>query len=696
MAITKPLNGICWIRRQRCPCGERKCYIRCGEGKGKETSSSEVAIVEDDNVVAPYVGQTFETDDEAFEYYSNFARKNGFAIRRESSRSNDERGVYLRVFACHRYGPERNRRKLGEGERKREKKTLTACGCEARMYILKKVQESFVRWTIRQFHNEHNHELLEDDQVRFLPAYRKIPDGDRERILSLYKAGCSVRHILKVLLLEKGGGASQLPFIDRDVRNFLQSYKKVDREIDAGELLNVCKIVKERDVDFSYDYTIEENSKLENIAWTYVDSKRAYRTFGDVVGFDVTYREMTYDRVLGVWFGKDNNGETVFFGCVLLRDETSQSFAWALKVFLRFMQGRSPQTILTDIDLGLQDAIASVLPNTKHVICAWHIVSKLSSWLSFPLGAQFEEFKGEFDRLYNLENKRDFDAQWNQMITRFALGSNKHASILFAHRASWAQPYIRGHFLAKMMSDQYSKSIDAFLKRILTSQTCLESFFEQVSAVASNKNEAGEEKIEDIQIKTAMPVEEHASGILTHYAFNLLQHEIVLSMQCAAVETSHGSYTVHHHKKMDSKGSVVNWFPKDEKIYCSCKEFEASGILCRHALRVLALKNYFQLPLKYLPVRWRQESSLVQCSDDNWSQAFQSLTSALYAESIGAKERIDYVHRELTRILNHVSTMATDDGISLNLEYRPQMDASMDDVANDNECHSTWNSVTLG
>ena len=114
------------------------------------------------------------------------------------------------------------------------------------------------------------------------------------------------------------------------------------------------------------------------------------------------------------------------------------------------MRGRHPQTILTDIDSGLRDGIARELPNTKHVICMWHILSKLSSWFSLPLGSQYEEFKAEFDMLCRLESVDDFEHQWNHFVARFGLVSDKHIALLFSYRAFWLFSYIRGYFLANM------------------------------------------------------------------------------------------------------------------------------------------------------------------------------------------------------------------------------------------------------
>lgn len=144
------------------------------------------------------------------------------------------------------------------------------------------------------------------------------------------------------------------------------------------------------------------------------------------------------------------------------------------------MKGRCPQTIITDLDPGLRDAIRRELPSTRHVISVYNILPKLSGWFSLSLGPQFAEFKSEFDALCHVENTEDFELRWSQMVSMFGLGSDKHIALLYAIRTSWASSYTRGYFLAQMTTTTYSKSVDAFLKGIFTAQTCLRSFFEQV------------------------------------------------------------------------------------------------------------------------------------------------------------------------------------------------------------------------
>lgn len=319
-----------------------------------ETDAEETSIasqlVKNDNtnseaMVSPYVGMIFNSDDDAFEYYGNFARKNGFSIRKERSRLSPQLGIYKRDFVCYRSGFAPVKKKPA-GEHHRDRKSVR-CGCDAKMYLSKEVIDGVSQWYVVQFSNIHNHELLEDDQVRLLPAYRKIQEVDQERILLLCKAGFPIHRIVKVLELEKGIQGGQLPFLERDVRNFVQNRKKVvqendallteKRETDTLDLLEGCKVTKDADEGFVYDFTVDANDKVENIAWSYSDSINAYNMFGDVVYFDTSYRSITYGLLFGAWLGIDNNGRTILFGCVLLQDETSRSFSWALQVYHQYL-----------------------------------------------------------------------------------------------------------------------------------------------------------------------------------------------------------------------------------------------------------------------------------------------------------------------------------------------------------------------
>lgn len=381
------------------------------------------------------------------------------------------------------------------------------------MIIKKNVTSGVPRWSVVNFSNAHNHELMDSNEVRYPPSYRNISGVDRDRILALAKSGCTESVIMRALEMEKGVKPGQLPFTERDLRNFLQASKSINREGEGAELLRTCRSIKEKNPDFRYEFTLDESSKLEHVSWTYTTSVRAFKMFGDVVVFDTSYHLNAYDRPVGVWLGIDNHGHAIFFGCVILLDEKSESMSWAIQVrsscswfvsfylrpvffgisfntypemcfcsqaFLRLMDGKFPQTILTDINFGLKNAIFNELPNTKHAFPMGHVMSKLPGWFSTSLGSQFETFRMALEKLYEPETIEEFDHSWAEIVSEFALGFDRHISLLSSHRSYWALPYLQGWFSGGLLTNGHSLSFKSFFKGFLDSQTRLKDFVEQV------------------------------------------------------------------------------------------------------------------------------------------------------------------------------------------------------------------------
>lgn len=698
-------------RKQQCPCGEDLCHINA-EGD-EDHVSAQTSLISEPNFVLgrpppglekptvappPYVGQSFQSDDEALEYYASFARNNGFSVRRERSKGNPEHpmGVYKRELVCHRAGPPLPR-KTEDVKRQRNRKA-SRCKCEAQMVIKKNVTSGVSRWSVVNFSNVHNHELMDSNEVRYPPSYRNIAGVDRDRILALAKSGCTESVIMRALEMEKGVKPGQLPFTERDLRNFLQASKSINREGEGTELLKVCRSVKEKNPDFRYEFTLDESNKLEHVSWTYATSVRAFKMFGDVVVFDTSYHLNAYDRLVGVWLGIDNHGHTIFFGCVILLEEKPESMSWAIQAFLRLMDGKFPQTILTDINFGLKDAIFNELPNTKHAFPMGHVMSKLPSWFSTSLGSQFETFRMAFEKLYELETIEEFDNGWAEIVNEFALGFDRHITLLYSHRSYWALPCLQGWFSGGLLTNGHSLSFKSFFKGFLDSQTRLKDFVEQVGVAVDFQNQAEEEATtqqnqQDIAIKTFMPIEEHASTILTHYAFEMFQKEAMASTEYAVFETKAmasteyavyettipRNYIVRHYLK-SSVEHIVSCIPSEGELRCSCKGFESLGILCKHALRVLYLNNGFLIPERYLLTRWRRDSSLFPKSNGQKyrSQALRSLASIIIQESAVTKDRFDYVEWHLGRLLNHVRDMPTLDETVTELDLSSSFDDPVD------------------
>lgn len=149
------------------------------------------------------------------------------------------------------------------------------------------------------------------------------------------------------------------------------------------------------------------------------------------------------------------------------------------------MKGKAPpQTILTDQNMWLKEAIACEMRETKHAFSIWHIMANFSDWFSLPLESHYDDWKAEFYRLYSLEMVDEFEAGWTEMVDRYGLQSNKHIISLYALRNFWALSFLRRYFFAGLMSKSVTDSINAFIQRVLNAQSKLDCFIEKVSPLS--------------------------------------------------------------------------------------------------------------------------------------------------------------------------------------------------------------------
>lgn len=632
----------------------------------------------------PFIGQRFISQDAAYEFYCSFAKQCGFSIRRHRTRGKDGvgRGITRRDFTCHRGGyPQLKPAEDGKLQRNRKS---SRCGCQAYMRIVKRADFDVPEWRITGFSNVHNHELLRESEVHLLPAYCTLSGDDKSRICMFAKAGMSVRQMLRLMELEKGVKIGCLPFTEIDVRNLLQSFRNVDQDNDALDLLKMCKEKKDKDPCFKYNFKIDSNNRLENIAWSYSSSIRSYEAFGDAVVFDTTHRLDAYDMILGIWVGVDNHGSNCFFGCVLLRDESVQSFSWALKTFLGFMNGKAPQTVLTDQNMWLKESMAAEMPSSKHAFCIWHIVPNFSNWFSILLGSQYDRWKAEFLRLYDLRSVEEFESGWREMVDTYALHGNKHIASLYTLRTYWALPFLRCYFFAGMTGSFQSETINAYIQRFLSAQSVLDNLIEQVAAVVDVKDRVElkqkmHRKDYKVVLKTGSPIESHAAAVLTPFAFCKLQEELVLAPQYASLMIDESYFIVRHHTQMEG-GYKVIWVPHDGFTSCSCHHFEFTGILCRHVLRVISTNNCFHIPDQYLHMRWRDITlPLVETSTlgehTEKAQWLKSMVSTLVAESVETEERLDFACDHIALALTRIKGFPRQSHGAHNISYNSPSDS---------------------
>ncbi|GAA0183420.1 hypothetical protein LIER_30833 [Lithospermum erythrorhizon] len=124
---------------------------------------------------------------------------------------------------------------------------------------------------------------------------------------------------------------------------------------------------------FFYDIQVDDNNEITSIFWADSVMIADYACFGDFVSFDTTYRTNKQYRPLSIFVGFNYHKGTCVFGGALLYEETTIAFKWLFEAFMRCMNYKLPQTLMTDQAPAIADVVREVLPGVYHALCSWHI-----------------------------------------------------------------------------------------------------------------------------------------------------------------------------------------------------------------------------------------------------------------------------------------------------------------------------------
>ena len=142
---------------------------------------------------------------------------------------------------------------------------------------------------------------------------------------------------------------------------------------------------------------------------------------------------------------------------------------------------KQPKTILTDQDPWITEAISKELPLTKHAFCIQYILAKFSGWFTSILHNQYSNWCIEFYKFYKLDSCEEFEGQWTQVMEKYDMLTNKHVIGLYQIKHFLVPCYLRGHFFGGMTTTGRSESINAFVKRFVSSHINLIQLVKQVS-----------------------------------------------------------------------------------------------------------------------------------------------------------------------------------------------------------------------
>jgi zinc finger SWIM domain-containing protein 3 len=307
----------------------------------------------------------------------------------------------------------------------------------------------------------------------------------------------------------------------------------------------------------------------------------------------------------------------VIFGAALLYDETSETYKWLFETFLEAHKQKMPQTVFTDQDQSMANALNEVMPGVYHGLCTWHLMQNGIKHLG-NLMKGGSCFLSDFKKcMYDYENEEQFEEEWRTLLVKYGemekeKEKNSWLQRMYSIKEKWASCYMKKAFTLGMRSTQLSESVNADIKSFINVKLNIIKFFKRFEDVVQQKRK-NELKCE-YEARQKIPrlknsyshILQQVSKLYTPTIFDQFQHEYEL-FEAYFVKNINTQATLIDcviSRESDLQEWRVSYDLDNNSISCSCRKFESFGILCCHCLRLFIHMNVRSVPEQYILKRW--------------------------------------------------------------------------------------------
>lgn len=570
-------------------------------------------------------GMEFESKEEAFSCYKQYAKSTGFTAIIKASRRSRISGKFIDAkFVCTRYGNKRESSTLEtpdplpnadstlnfpvKRKRGRINRSWSKTDCKACMHV-KRRQDGW--WIICSFIKEHNHEIF-PDQTYNCQGHRNIDLGNSN--IDTLQANRARGKRACIAMSKQSGITKKVENKKHGTTEGSEPYLALE-DGDAQALLEHFLCMQDENPNFFYALDLNHEQRLRNVLWVDPKSRLDYESFSDVVLFDTTYIKSEYKLPFVPFIGVNHHFQFLSFGCALIGDESKSTYVWLMQAWLRAMGGQAPSVILTDQDKMLKEAISEVFKDTCHRFCLWHVVSKIQEKLSNVI-RHHENFVPKFNKcILKSVTEKQFEKRWSKLVERFDLKNDLWIELLYDDRQRWVPAYMKDIFLAGMSCTLRLENICSLFDKIIQRKTTLKSFLNQYKSMLQEKYE-DEARAEfetlhkQLALKSPSPFGKQMATVYTHAIFKKFQVEVLGVVACHPKKEGedglNGVFKVQDFER--NQDFMVVWNDRTSETSCSCRLFEYSGFLCRHVMIVLQMSGVHSIPSKYIKKRWTKDA----------------------------------------------------------------------------------------
>lgn len=180
--------------------------------------------------ICPIVDMEFDSIADVKEFYTSFAKKEGFGVRVRSTKQS------FCMFVCANEGTHIVK---GENEEGKRKRSTSRTDCKASLTVSKAGKRS--KWVIKSINNVHNHGMVSPKSVAYLRSHKKMIAATKSLVEKFDEEGVPTGKVATMFQGEDNA------FSSRDCWNHLRNLRR--RNLDVGDAQAVFKFCKKKQVE---------------------------------------------------------------------------------------------------------------------------------------------------------------------------------------------------------------------------------------------------------------------------------------------------------------------------------------------------------------------------------------------------------------------------------------------------------------
>ncbi|XP_056686011.1 protein FAR1-RELATED SEQUENCE 5-like [Spinacia oleracea] len=257
-----------------------------------------------------------------------------------------------------------------------------------------------------------------------------------------------------------------------------------------------------------------------------------------------------------------------------------------------------------------------VFPDIRHILCVWHLHQKKIT--RFGALKRDPTFKKTFNYcLYKCVTEVEFETNWRSMLQTYELIGEEWFTNVYDLREKWFPALSKDFFSAGILSSQRSENTNHAIDFRENRTTGLTDFYRLFKGTIQRWRSTEKQakfSCSKLVASSALPLSgllKHASEVYTLSLFRGFEEQFGYSI--AAIEKlirTQGN-TQFYAVSIDEEpwsAQRVTYIHESQTVSCTCKNFEASGWLCYHCIRILHLHSVNRIPEQYIKKRWRKSS----------------------------------------------------------------------------------------